>query len=72
MAGIAERLEKLHGSEPVYFDRWGRVEREALRARTPFRDEIHRLAVCMRELSDGVLCPWMLHELRYFANQCQT
>ena len=72
MAGIAERLEKLHGSEPVEFDRWERVEREALRAGTPFRDEIHGLAVFVRELSGGVLSPWMLHELRDFGHQCQT
>ena len=65
---IAARLETLHPGE----DWWERVQREALRAGSPFADEVEAFTIFVREMSGGLQNPWILMELRDFVRSCQS
>ena len=48
------------------------MQREALRARSTFSDEIESLTVFVREMSGGLADPWILFERRNFIRSCQN
>ena len=72
MLKIREIAARNAKTSPDGNPQWERVQREAARSGSPFKDELEGLCTFVRELSGGLVNPVLLFELRDFGKQLQT